>query len=103
MALRSLLRKMPALGLRSPAGPHMGPVHALSPARHMSSPLPPDPSPRLRKAFEKMDQAIARETKLYNDSITTFYSGWDKCDKKVKLYTYAVHAYAVFMVLGPLF
>jgi hypothetical protein len=40
MALRSLLRKTPALGLRSPAGPLMGPGHAPSPAaatRYMSS------------------------------------------------------------------
>ncbi|KAF6998537.1 hypothetical protein CFC21_014653 [Triticum aestivum] len=33
MALRSLVRKLPALGARSPMmAPRMGPVHALSPA-----------------------------------------------------------------------
>ncbi|XP_037475282.1 uncharacterized protein LOC119352803 [Triticum dicoccoides] len=33
MALRSLVRKLPALGARSPpVAPRMGPVHALSPA-----------------------------------------------------------------------
>ncbi|KAM3393199.1 hypothetical protein ACQJBY_014064 [Aegilops geniculata] len=33
MALRTLVRKSPALGVRSPPmGPRMGPVHALSPA-----------------------------------------------------------------------
>nr|XP_051212981.1 uncharacterized protein LOC127330940 [Lolium perenne] len=67
MALRSVLRKMPALGLRSPPmGPLMGPVRVLSPAagsRLMSSD---------GAQIEKLERAMKeyqRELALSNTSI----------------------------------
>ncbi|KAM0851293.1 hypothetical protein ACQ4PT_052521 [Festuca glaucescens] len=88
MALRSLVRKMPALCLRSPAGP---PVHAPSPAaasRRILSHARPDPSPRLNKLFEKIDQTEAR---------AVIRNSRDKCYKQLKALAYGINGLSAFV------
>nr|XP_051191392.1 uncharacterized protein LOC127304861 [Lolium perenne] len=99
MALRSLVRKMPALGLRSPAGP---PVHAPSPAAASRRILPharPDPSPRLNKLFEKLDQTRANEEKVYNEARAVIRNSRDKSYKQLKALAYGINGLSVYMVI----
>nr|XP_051219423.1 uncharacterized protein LOC127336627 [Lolium perenne] len=108
MALRSLLTKCPALGLRSPAGPLMGSVHALSPAaayRPMSSHARKryvDPDPRFNKLMETLDKKLAESNKAHRDmmavrqKILDKLNKWDKLSKAV---CYPLNACSAFVLL----